>query len=154
MLTTTSPLISMLSHISSTSNSTKLPPIHFLYSVKQSPPSSNQPSKILFLDRLQEIVSKHPDRVNLELFITGKQHEEGGETKSRFDGKGEKGDLDAQKIHQGRITQDDLLTALRTKDKSLLQKTACFVCGPPQMTDEIVAFLKAQGARVYCEKWW
>ncbi|QDS71967.1 hypothetical protein FKW77_001211 [Venturia effusa] len=148
------PLISMLSHISATS--TTPPPIQFLYSVRQSPPTTNGPSKILFYDRLQKIVSKHPDRVNLELFITGRQDEEGGEA----EGNGEIGgaapgvDQAVEKFHRGRITRQDLFLALGTKDTSILKKTACFVCGPPKMTDEIVAFLGGQGARVYCEKWW
>jgi NAD(P)H-flavin reductase len=38
------------------------------------------------------------------------------------------------------------------------KSTVFYVCGPPDMTDEIVEFLKAQDAvdpdKVLCEKWW
>lgn len=145
-----SPLISMLAHISSTTVSP--PRIEFLYSVKQPPSPSKEPAKTLFLDRLQAIISKHPDRVNLELFVTGTTPS--AEETETEEGIGLAGETGTKNPHQGRITQDDLLQALGTNDKSLLRKTTCYVCGPPQMTDEIVTLLEAQGARVYCEKWW
>lgn len=132
----------MLTHISTTT--TNPPPIKFIYSVKH--PLSTE--KILFHDRLQEIISKHPGRITLDLFITGQQD---GASSGANKQNAETG-LD--KSHKGRITPSFLLNALGSTDKKALQKTPCFVCGPPKMTDEIVAFLEKQGARVYCEKWW
>jgi hypothetical protein len=161
--------MSMLSHLSSTSN---LPPkVEFLYSVKMGQTTENHQdndtAKFLFYERLQEIASSDPDRVNVELFITGMEdmgetrngsreiigRESGGEVERR---ENEKGGDNSQfgKFHKGRINQDDLLKAIGSKDKDVLKKTVCLVCGPPEMTDKIVALLERHGARVYCEKWW
>lgn len=168
-MTSNSPLMSMLSHLSSTS---ALPPkVEFLYSVKMGPTrenhQGNDSAKFLFYDRLQKIALSDPDRVNVELFITGM--EDVGETRNgsgeiiereskreveRW--KNEKGgdSFQFEKFHKGRIIQDDLLKAIGSKDKAVLKKTVCLVCGPPKMTDKIVALLERYGARVYCEKWW
>lgn len=119
--------MSMISHLSFTGS---LPPkTEFLYSVKEG-------TDILFYDRLQEIVSKDPERVNVKLFVTGRNV----------------GTL--ENARNGRITQNDLLQALGAEDRDVLKATVIFVCGPPRMTDEMVAFARKQGARVYCEKWW
>lgn len=43
-------------------------------------------------------------------------------------------------------------------DRKLAQQSLFYVCGPPDMTDEIVAHFKEQEdvvpERVLCEKWW
>lgn len=63
-----------------------------------------------------------------------------------------------------RISDLDLTQALDGYRKPLYgggydrQGTVCYVCGPPKMTDEFVAFLQNQEGmtqeRVRCEKWW
>ncbi|KAK8200844.1 hypothetical protein M8818_006161 [Zalaria obscura] len=56
----------------------------------------------------------------------------------------------------GRITERDLWNALGPVEGR--EKTVCYVCGPPQMTDGFVGVLKRQegmdARRVLCEKWW
>ena len=64
---------------------------------------------------------------------------------------------------EGRIKETDLIRALdgqyevQEASKKRL-RTACYVCGPPAMTDGFVAFLAQQPGmeeeRVLCEKWW
>lgn len=63
-----------------------------------------------------------------------------------------------------RLNKEDLLPALdgytreagyQDRDRS---RTVCYVCGPPNMTDEFVSYLIQQPGmaeeRVLCEKWW
>lgn len=53
---------------------------------------------------------------------------------------------------------DDLALSSAVGDKTEAKSTVFYVCGPPDMTDEIVQFLKDQqhvmAERVFCEKWW
>jgi ferredoxin-NADP reductase len=60
-------------------------------------------------------------------------------------------------MHDRRIESTDLLAALGD-DVQEREKTLVYVCGPPGMTDEIVAWFGRQagmsGERVFCEKWW
>jgi hypothetical protein len=53
---------------------------------------------------------------------------------------------------------DDLALASAIGDKNQAKSTVFYVCGPPDMTDEFVKFLKDQNnvipERVFCEKWW
>lgn len=46
-------------------------------------------------------------------------------------------------------------TGVQDRDRS---GTVCYVCGPPNMTDDLVSFLSRQPGmaqeRVLCEKWW
>ncbi|KAF2820062.1 hypothetical protein CC86DRAFT_361677 [Ophiobolus disseminans] len=53
---------------------------------------------------------------------------------------------------------DDLALSSAVGSKSEAKGTVFYVCGPPDMTDEIVGFLKAEenvvGEQVLCEKWW
>ena len=63
-----------------------------------------------------------------------------------------------------RLNEGDLLRALDGYTESRGGKednragTVCYVCGPPTMTDQVVAFLARQPGmvpeRVLCEKWW
>jgi hypothetical protein len=53
---------------------------------------------------------------------------------------------------------DDIALGSAIGNKKEAQSTVFYVCGPPDMTDEIVKFLKEQDnvvpERVFCEKWW
>ena len=53
---------------------------------------------------------------------------------------------------------DDIALGSAIGNKKEAQNTVFYVCGPPDMTDEIVKFLKEQDnvvpQRVLCEKWW
>ncbi|KIW02583.1 uncharacterized protein PV09_06033 [Verruconis gallopava] len=139
------PLISMLAHMHDTSSA--LPEIHFLYSTK--PPLTEKqnidPGKILFLSRLTEMAGQHPDRLDLTLFLTCREY---------------KKIKDPQTLgwfHDRRIEETDLRHALG-ENVSERSGTVVYVCGPPKMTDEIVAWFGKQDGlsdeRIFCEKWW
>lgn len=60
-----------------------------------------------------------------------------------------------------RIQTSDLVQALdglKEGSQDDRSRTVCYVCGPPAMTDEFVAYLALQrgmsAERVLCEKWW
>ena len=113
------------------------PHVEFLYSTKF---SSSFASSILFLERLQEIKLRHLESLRLTLFLTG-------ETENL---------IDLPEHQSRRIATQDLSTALGPE--SLRNKTVCYVCGPPRMTDEFVEYLANQAgmapAQVFYEKWW
>ena len=88
--------------------------------------------------------------VTLGLFVTGTGNE----------GSIEHGKL-PNRTFARRIKTSDLTAALDGYKESSLQdrsRTICYVCGPPNMTDDFVAYLvRQQGMaeeRVLCEKWW
>ena len=55
-----------------------------------------------------------------------------------------------------RFLPSDLIGCLPPEERR--HNTVAYVCGPPAMTDEVVAFLNSQQGmskeRVLCEKWW
>ncbi|KAI9376007.1 hypothetical protein BJX61DRAFT_539320 [Aspergillus egyptiacus] len=154
------PLISMLSHLNNNDETTgHYHPslnIHVLYSAKL-PDATTQESaldQILFLPRLREIVrsQSHHDRlhITLNLFLSNLDDES-----SPLLAQSPK-DLT---IHARRINQDDLRKVISGSDlKFSPTETVCYVCGPPQMTDEVVStlggLLNGQKERIYFEKWW
>ncbi|KAL5044753.1 hypothetical protein BDW71DRAFT_198659 [Aspergillus fruticulosus] len=154
------PLISMLSHLNNNDESTGLYhpslTIHILYSSKL--PESASPEsaldQILFLPRLREIVRSQSQfqrlRIALDLFLSNAQDQSSSLLSQS------PGDL---AIHPRRINREDLArTIAGTDSKYPPQGTVCYVCGPPQMTDEVVdivtELLNGQKDRVFFEKWW
>ena len=125
-----------------------LPEVQFLYSTKLPPPppirSELHPEDILFLPKLMEIDSLRLQSFRLELFVTN------------TDDKNESMIKLLPEHHPRRMTQDDILKALG--DPEQRESTVCYICGPPQMTDETVTFVSdlegMEGSRVLCEKWW
>ena len=103
--------------------------------------------EILFLDRLNEILCRPSQE--LHLYLTGDGHPKGNL---------EPQDPEFPCVHlsRRRFLPDDLLSCLPSPEKR--PNTVVYVCGPPQMTDEVVEFLKGlEGmleGRVLCEKWW
>lgn len=160
-----SPLISILSHLSNNSFQTPHHPtnIHFLYSSRLPPgPSETSSSEetlnqILFLPRLRQIIRSqlhsHRLRISLDLFLTDLASSSPLLTSSA-------GHLADLTIHSRRISEHDLRSAVVGGDGKLdPRETVCYVCGPPQMTDQMVQLLGpflGEGAekRVLFEKWW
>ena len=103
------------------------------------------PGKILFLDRLQDVQKQlGSDKMKLNLFVTSAKNGVTGNEPPLFQYK------------ERRITTTDLTEAIGPeKDRS---STVAYVCGPPEMTDQFVAFLReTQGMdrnRILYEKWW
>lgn len=149
--------MSILSHIH-----TELPPslrsIHLLYSSKV--PSSGDQASILFLPRLQSIFSSSTAaKWNLQLFLTRLQTstttpEVPHPTSSSREPSEQQ--TSYQTIRHRRMTHEDALDALGPLEDR--DSTIAYVCGPRDMTDEVVDLLRgAEGMteeRVRCEKWW
>ncbi|KAL4865689.1 hypothetical protein BDV12DRAFT_187975 [Aspergillus spectabilis] len=154
------PLISMLSHLNNNDESTGLYhpslDINILYSSKLPEASSPESAlnQILFLQRLREIVrsqsQSHRLRITLSLFLTNLEDQSSPLL------------IQPPKdltIHPRRINHNDLRkTVSGTNGKFSPSETVCYVCGPPQMTDETVNtvtnLLNGQKDRVFFEKWW
>ena len=158
-----SPLISIFSHLVRAPTSARPKEIHFLYMTKTSGPGDEiDPQSILFLTRLMDFVAAiaDPPNVTLSLFLTGPAAE-GAVSDDRY--MIEHGKLPNRTFGR-RITAAGLVGAIDGWRKPVYgpehdrQGTVCYVCGPPKMTDDFVAFLgKQEGMvqeRVLCEKWW
>lgn len=138
-----------------------------LYSTK-TPSKDTQPSEVLFLPELLDLFQKprsNPSKDRIELFLTG-----------TWDGT-KLNRKDDEPIHPlmsltlpklfadtevpvvawtHRIEDIALSSAVGNRDEA--RSSVFYVCGPPEMTDSIVDFLKIQEPihpeRVLCEKWW
>ena len=147
------PLISIFSHLIRLHASQRPEEIHFLYGTKTGE-SEPDPQSILFLPRLMDLVGAVNEArdVTLSLFLTGPTGYESGE-------KIEHGKL-PNRTWAKRIGEGDMVGALDgwREDRAGRDTTVCYVCGPQNMTDEVVEFLgKQEGmkpGRVLCEKWW
>lgn len=132
--------------------------IHFLYSTRL--PQGHDPisletalNQILFLPRLRQIIRSqlHSQRlrISLDLFLT--------DLSSPVSSSESPADL---VIHPRRIGERDLRLAILGGDGKVDPRdTVCYVCGPPQMTDEMVVLLKGTlgddaEQRIFFEKWW
>lgn len=124
-------MISIVSHLHHTNSMPRS--VEFIYAAKMTD------GDILFADRLLHIASARREQLKLRFFLTGA----GGHQ------------LRGPAISYRRLTSKDVLEALGESDR---EQTVCYVCGPPQMTDELVEFLRGQQGmsadRVLCEKWW
>ena len=138
------PLISMLSSIFKDEMVHKPKKISFLYSTKL--PSSGSGDNILFLPRLLKLAEQHPKRIDLTLFLT-----------NLAAGTKLKNPKSLGWYHDRRIDEADLTAALGD-DTASRRETVVYVCGPPKMTDDLVAWFSHQSgmdpSRVLCEKWW
>ncbi|KAL3464697.1 hypothetical protein BJX64DRAFT_286180 [Aspergillus heterothallicus] len=153
------PIMSMLSHLNNNDETTgSFHPslnIHVLYSSKLPEDATPQTAldQIPFLPRLREIVrsqtQSHRLRITVELFLTN-NHDQSSALPAQHQ------DLT---IQSRRINRDDLRrTVSGPKSQFSPDETVCYVCGPPQMTDEVVEtlcdLLNGQKDRIYFEKWW
>jgi NAD(P)H-flavin reductase len=116
--------------------------VYILYSTKVNKKLVHS-NNILFLDRLKNYEEHHPERLSVTLFITG--------------------DYEKLEDPEGlpwhftrRLNKADILAVLGDLGKR--QRTVCYICGPPSMTDDLVHFLSGldglEASRVLCEKWW
>lgn len=154
-----SPLISILSHLNNQTEDSHSLNIHFLYSSRlpQGPETASPDElldQILFLPRIRQIIrsqrQSHRLRISLDLYLTDP-------TSFRLNPAKCPADLT---IHSRRIRKQDLLSAVLGGDGKLdPRESVAYVCGPPQMTDNMVELLKdvlGEGGeeRVFFEKWW
>ena len=123
------------------------PCIKVLYSAR---PATTRIADILFYTRVRKLLSSDPsaDRT-LDLFLTGSAS---SSTLDDWDQVVAEG----VHVHQRRISYQDLASALGPVQER--NGAVAYVCGPAQMTDELVEVLKKSDGmdeqRVLCEKWW
>jgi hypothetical protein len=156
--------MSMLTHINEQNSPIET---RILYSTK-TPSKDTKPSEVLFLQELFDLFRKprsDSSKDSIELFYTG-----------TWDGT-ELNRKDDEPIHPlmsltlpelftdkevpvvawtHRIDDTALASAVGTREDAL--SSVFYVCGPPDMTDSIVEYLKNKAhilsERVLCEKWW
>lgn len=147
--------MSILSHIH-----TEPPPflgsVHVLYSSRV--PSSGDQASILFLPRLHSIFSSSTAaKWKLQLFLTKFKGSITPEVSHHVSSAQPlEQQISNRKIHRRRMKHEDALDALGPVSER--GSTTAYVCGPRDMTDEVVDLLRgAEGMteeRVRCEKWW
>jgi len=114
----------------------------FLYSTRAR-------ADLALLPQLREWAARSGGRLRLQVHVTGEE----GVDEARPDGEGEA-------WRKGRVTARDAREAAQALavEEDGGAKVGAFVCGPPQMTDELAAALAEVGvvgpARVFTEKWW
>lgn len=186
MLTVSSPIISMLQSFYDTSisimkklESGEMPSEPYeeaqalqatvVYSTRSTKTADGKAEEILFLDRLVNIAKNFPPRfANVKVFL----HDTGSKEDPSEDLRKPLGA--AFETRHRRVTHDDLTAFIDgTYDKPQLEgnsqsnraeilakrkTTACYVCGPSDMTDDFVAWLEGLKGmakeRVLCERWW
>ncbi|KAF2476376.1 uncharacterized protein BDR25DRAFT_210488 [Lindgomyces ingoldianus] len=159
------PLISMLSYIRE--ENVPLDHVRLLYSTKL-PSKTSTKSEVLFLPRILDLfcTSKPPPRQNhrdrLELFFTGTLdgsllccNEDVLFQSFVLPGFESEGNLPVV-AWGGRINEHALSSAVGNEKER--GSAVFYVCGPPDMTDSIVQYLKDREnvapESVLCEKWW
>ncbi|KAL8942593.1 MAG: hypothetical protein Q9216_001575 [Gyalolechia sp. 2 TL-2023] len=142
------PLMSIISHLHQ-KRPKDLLRIQFLYMTRF--PESEDPSSILFLDRLRTLFHNSTYDGTFALFLTQCSETEMDDLVGRM-GNG----LIRPETVCGRISHMALLGAISPVEER--KGTVAYVCGVPSMTDDFVAVLRgAEGmeeSRVLCEKWW
>ncbi|KAF2643100.1 hypothetical protein P280DRAFT_243955 [Massarina eburnea CBS 473.64] len=141
--------------------------VRLLYSTKV-PSIDTQPSEVLFLPELLDLFRKprsDTSKHRLELFLTGARD---GTSLNRRDDEPiyPLMSLTLPKLHTDtevpvvawthRIDDIALMSAAGSREEA--KHTIFFICGPPDMTENTVEFLKKQPnvkpEYVLCEKWW
>ena len=142
--------------------------VRFLYATRI-PQYQPKITEILFLSRLSSIFQsfglknsrQDEERGRLELYLTGGYTRRLISSNVSKNSVGEKEDLKVENMtsytYFRRIKDDDLQSAVGF-DKQARESSLYYVCGPPEMTDRIVEYIRKQYSvdpeRVLCEKWW
>jgi hypothetical protein len=131
--------------------------LRFLYSTKL--PSGNPSNaEVLFLPQLLELFHEQKDGSDdsgLELFFTGSW--DGSLISQDSEFVRSLGNSSGSLVMTDRISDTSRLSSALGPE-SQRATSVWYVCGPPQMTDSIVEFLRQQpgvvSELVLCEKWW
>jgi ferredoxin-NADP reductase len=130
------PLMSMVRHLEATDEWPAK--VAFVYSTK-APAGELRADKVLFLDELMRLQLASRGRLDLKLYMTGILQEQAPAGFPPFS--------------RGRVTTTALAGWV---DEA--RSTTAYVCGPPAMTDAVVAWLRQSVGvadhDVRCEKWW
>lgn len=141
------PLMSMIDYIANETQESGIQ-VSILYGTKV--PSDGNLGKVLFLDRIMNLLQQKIPTGKLKLFLTGYAPSRSNEFWYQDHG---------VNIVTGRMTAGNILQDIHGgggKDSALV-----YICGPPAMTDCFVNMLKApepagiiSSANVKSEKWW
>jgi predicted ferric reductase len=134
--------------------------VTLMYSTKL-PSESPKPEEVLFLPRILELfssahaLSDHGRKNRIELFFTGLGEDDDYPNFDEILSSLHTPDLPIV-ISQNRMASLDVSMAVGSKEEQ--RSSVFYVCGPPDMTDEITKFIQrhhdVDKARVLCEKWW
>lgn len=138
--------MSMLSHMHR-SRATMPDNVQLLYATKG---SSLNIKEVLFANRILSIASEYAaSRLQVQFFLTEVADAKDVPTEQTTD-------LNNVLSKNGRMMRQDIEEALG--DVEDRRDTVCYVCGPRQMTDELVEMVGKmagmEAERVLCEKWW
>ncbi|CAI2176286.1 10966_t:CDS:2 [Funneliformis geosporum] len=136
------PLISMLESIcqdilsvEENNQNEKIEKIILLYSVRTF-------SELLFYKRIEGLQQQFPGLLECKYFLTRDAPQDQRS--------------DSEFYYQQRINEE-ILAKVVEKEKEHLERLKCFVCGPSEMEDDVIKWLKESGVeekRVLFEKWW
>lgn len=131
------PLVSMVRHFMATGEWPAK--VTFLYGSRVTADEEGKAEEVLFLKDLVDAERVADGRMKIKLFLTGEV---------------DAGTRIGHEVERRRISEADLIQAIKGNE----ERTVCFVCGVPTMTDGIVKFLSSRDGvhpdRVLCEKWW
>jgi len=121
--------------------------VQLLYATKG---SSLNIKEVLFANRILSIASEYAaSRLQVQFFLTEVADAKDVPTEQTTD-------LNNVLSKNGRMMRQDIEEALG--DVEDRRDTVCYVCGPRQMTDELVEMVGKmagmEAERVLCEKWW
>lgn len=141
------PIMSMLSQAGSVAaGPSEQPAVRFSVAYASRVPDQGI-GKILFLDRITELLRGGRIRGSLSLFLTGQGVLSDGDCRPWEE--------QGHQLYRRRIAQQDLESLVSNP-----RRTVVYICGPPVMTDELQAFLTSpeglgmDTAQVIIEKWW
>lgn len=130
------PLISMVRHLDASGE--MLDSVDLVYSTK-APEGQMDRGRILFLDDLMRIEERWKGKFRLHLFVTGKIDEDRDSFRA---------------FEHRRLNHEDIQSIIHPEKEN----DVAYICGPPPLTDEYVAFLLDKVGmttdRVLYEKWW
>lgn len=143
------PLMSMLSYMGEKMKEFSRMEVRLAYASKM--PSGGL-GKVVFLDRITRLFGEGKVKGSIDVFATGSSEEVPGDGRRDMNGT-------EARLHGRRLSIADL-KALIDPGAHDLNSTIVYVCGPPTMTDELVATLTSKDGlgmdpkQVMTEKWW
>ncbi|RCI13929.1 hypothetical protein L249_8160 [Ophiocordyceps polyrhachis-furcata BCC 54312] len=150
------PLFSMLGYVAE--SGLDVDDVRLLYATKL--PRSGRLEDVLFLRDIAALFGQRKLRGSIRLYVTATATATGATTAAEA---GATTQMDTRHIcgasvsvRPGRISAEQVRSVVRRHDPN---ETLVYICGPPLMTDELVAALTAEedvldSKRILTEKWW
>ncbi|RDA88988.1 hypothetical protein CP532_0701 [Ophiocordyceps camponoti-leonardi (nom. inval.)] len=148
------PLFSMLGYVAE--SGLDVDDVRLLYATKF--PRSGRLEDVLFLHDIAALFGQRKLRGSIRLYVTATATT--AETTTAVDSAATETDIRhicgaPISIRAGRLSPDEVRSVVR---QLIPNETLVYICGPPLMTDELVAAITAEGIldsnRILTEKWW